>query len=134
LAIFAMAVAPFIVHAPEGLFNLMKKIGATFSVPVFALVVSGILIRRSPALGAKVIIFVGISLYVLFNMILPFYGVQLIHWLHITGFTFALLIVIMVVMSKTHPTDVRMDIPSFWVTLHDDDDVGTFSGHNGHSP
>lgn len=118
LAIFAMVVAPFIVHAPAGLFNLMKKIGATFSVPVFALVVSGILIRKSPALGAKIIIFVGISFYVLFNMILPFYGVQLIHWLHITGMTFAILIVIMVIMSKTHPTEERMDIPSFWGTLH----------------
>jgi len=117
LAIFAMAVAPFIVHAPAGLFNLMKLIGATFSVPVFALVVSGILIRKAPSQGAKSIIFVGISLYVIFNMILPTFDIQIMHWLHIAGFTFFLLIVIMLVMSKTHPAEPIADIPKFWDDL-----------------
>ena len=108
LAVFAMITAPFIIHAPAGLFNLMKKIGATFSIPVFALVVSGILIRKAPALGAKIIIFVGIGLYVIANwFITPTWGGDPIHWLHITGITFALLIVIMVVMSKTNPTEDR---------------------------
>ena len=114
LAIFAMSVAPFIVHAPSGLFNLMKLIGATFSVPVFALVVSGILIRKAPSLGAKIIIFVGISMYVLFNMILPAFDIQFMHWLHMAGLTFALLIVIMIIMSKTNPVEPIVDIPSFW--------------------
>ncbi|MCZ6674754.1 MAG: solute:sodium symporter family transporter, partial [Verrucomicrobia bacterium] len=114
LAIFAMIAAPFIIHAPAGLFNLMKQIGATFSVPVFALVLSGILIRKAPALGAKIIIFTGISLYVIGNwFVTPTWGGQPIHWLHITGMTFALLIVIMVVMSKTNPSEPIADIPSF---------------------
>lgn len=106
LAIFAMSVAPFIIHAPEGLFTLMKKIGATFSVPVFALVVSGIFIRKAPAVGAKIIIFVGIGLYVMANwFIQPTWNGEIIHWLHITGITFAILIVIMVIASKIRPSD-----------------------------
>ncbi len=104
LALFAMIVAPFIIHAPEGLFTLMKKIGATFSVPVFALVVSGILIHKAPALAAKIIIFVGISLYVIANwFIQPTWNGQVIHWLHITGITFVILIIIMLVFSKIKP-------------------------------
>jgi SSS family solute:Na+ symporter len=106
LAIFAMLVAPFIIHAPEGLFTLMKKIGATFSVPVFALVVSGILIRKAPASGAKLIVFVGIGLYVIANwFVKPTWGGETIHWLHITGITFAILILIMVVYSRIQPSD-----------------------------
>jgi SSS family solute:Na+ symporter len=106
LAIFAMIVAPFIIHAPEGLFTLMKKIGATFSVPVFALVVSGILIRKAPASGAKLIVFVGIGLYVIANwFVKPTWGGETIHWLHITGITFAILILIMVVYSRIQPSD-----------------------------
>ncbi|MCB1121929.1 MAG: hypothetical protein KJT03_10295, partial [Verrucomicrobiae bacterium] len=97
-------------------FNLMKKIGATFSVPVFALVVSGILIRKAPSLGAKIIVFTGISLYILGNVFPPEIAGQPLHWLHVTGFTFALLIIIMLVMSKTHPVEPRMDIPTFWGT------------------
>ncbi|MDA0350104.1 MAG: solute:sodium symporter family transporter [Verrucomicrobia bacterium] len=106
LAIFAMLAAPFIIHAPAGLFTLMKQIGATFSVPVFALVVSGIFIRKAPALGAKVIIFVGIGLYVLANwFVKPTWNGATIHWLHITGITFALLILTMWVFGKMRPID-----------------------------
>lgn len=106
LALFAMIVAPFIIHAPEGLFTLMKKIGATFSVPVFALVVSGILIHKAPAVAAKIIIFVGISLYVIANWFIhPTWNGQTIHWLHITGITFVILILIMLVFSKIKPDE-----------------------------
>lgn len=105
LALLAMTSAPFIYLVREGgLFNLMKQIGATFSVPVFALVVSGIFIRKAPALGAKVIVFVGISLYVIGNWFFkPTWNGEPIHWLHITGITFAILILIMWVFEKIRP-------------------------------
>jgi solute:Na+ symporter, SSS family len=111
LAIFAMCVAPFIIRAPEGLFTLMKKIGATFNVPIFALVVSGILIRKAPSSGAKLILVTGVIFYTVFTWFYqPSINGQEIHWLHVTGFNFAMLILIMFIFSKIQPTDSVMKI------------------------
>ena len=113
LAVFAMCVAPFILNAPEGLFDLMKKIGATFNVPIFALVVAGILIKKAPSIAAKIILIVGVIFYSFFTWIYqPSVNGQEIHWLHITGLNFAILIAIMIIFSMTKPDNRAFTISS----------------------
>jgi SSS family solute:Na+ symporter len=114
LALFAMCGAPFIMNAPAGLFDLMKKIGATFNVPIFALVVAGILVKKAPTIAAKAILVVGVIFYSFFTWVYqPSINGQEVHWLHITGLNFAILITIMIVMSRMKPSEPVDGIPSF---------------------
>jgi len=101
-------------NAPAGLFDLMKKIGATFNVPIFALVVAGILVKKAPTIAAKAILVVGVIFYSFFTWVYqPSINGQEVHWLHITGLNFAILITIMIVMSRMKPSEPVDGIPSF---------------------
>jgi len=124
LAVFSMIVAPFIIHAPEGLFTLMKKITQTFSIPVLTLVVSGFLIRKAPASAAKFVIVIGIAFYVTltWGFDSTLFGIP-IHFLHIMAIDFVMLLVIMWIFSKIRPID--SDVPSIHMQKADTTDIAT---------
>lgn len=89
LAVLAMSMAPLIMHAPEGLFTLMKKIGAVINVPILAVVFMGVVTIRVKARAARVALFSGMVFYVVFSWVMGnrAFGVE-IHWLHSVGLNF----------------------------------------------
>ncbi len=68
LALIAMTIAPFIANAPGGLFDYIQQALGSLSVPILAVVLVGIISKRVPALGAKVVLVGGVVMY-LFSLL-----------------------------------------------------------------
>ncbi len=54
IAILSVVIAPFIMYAPHGLFDLLQRLAGLFSVPIFTIVFMGYITKRIPAIAAKV--------------------------------------------------------------------------------
>jgi len=104
VAIVAISVAPSIDTA-ESLFTLMKKLAAFYNIPLIAVVVVGMFSKRTPSLGAILGICFGVCFYGIFGFwqdnTLPILGK--IHWLHVAGLNFVLIVSIMMLTRLIAP-------------------------------
>ncbi len=112
LVIVCIFTAPMIAQAPEGLFNLMKKLGTFVSIPIMSVVSVGMIMRRAPPLSAYVALPLGILFYAYF----AFYkegvlweGCQL-HWLHIAGLNLVVLTLVMGLIRFIKPLPEARDV------------------------
>ncbi len=131
LAVISMTIAPFIRYAPDGLFSYIQQALGSLSVPILAVVLIGILTKKVPAIGAKIVLIGGVLMYLIS---LLFIGPSMVgkalekaeangitdtaqlavikaeaypHFLHIMGILFVVNIVIMLVVGLVKPkTDV----------------------------
>ncbi|NND80355.1 MAG: solute:sodium symporter family transporter, partial [Maribacter sp.] len=60
LGLVSMMIAPFIAFAPDGLFSYIQQSLGSLSVPILAVVMTGILTKEVPAIGAKVVMIGGV--------------------------------------------------------------------------
>lgn len=113
IAIGSMAVAPFIGYATGGLFDLMKNLAALYNIPLLAVIVVGMASRRVPALGAYVALAVGMAFYAWFGFAQGnrMFGVP-VHWLHVAGVDFLLMVVLMAVVGKLRPLQEPWTAPA----------------------
>ncbi len=104
LAVFTMFLAPLLANAPEGIFVLMKKIGAIFNIPILAVIVMGMLTKSVTATAAKVTLFLGMITFCLFTWVLggSIFGFE-IHWLHFAALNFVFLCGLMLFMTWMKP-------------------------------
>lgn len=70
LAIISMIIAPFIANAPDGLFAYIQESLGSLSVPILAVVTIGILTKKVPALGAKIVLTLGVLMYLVSQFIM----------------------------------------------------------------
>ncbi len=127
LAIISMSIAPFIRYAPDGLFSYIQQALGSLSVPILAVVVIGILTKKVPAIGAKIVLIGGVLMYLVSllligpNMVasaLADAKVQGItdaaelalieaeaypHFLHIMGILFVVNVIIMLIVGAIQP-------------------------------
>ncbi len=127
LAIVSMSISPFIANAPDGLFAYIQESLGSLSVPILAVVTIGILTRKVPALGAKIVLVGGVAMYLIsqFGMKPIFVESALAeaatkgivdpkqlglikaaaypHFLHVMGILFVINISIMLVIGKISP-------------------------------
>ena len=61
VAILSMSVAPLLANTGEGIFQFLQKMNALYFVPIFSVVLVGLLHRRVPAIAAKVALVVGLG-------------------------------------------------------------------------
>ncbi len=131
LAIISMSIAPFIRNAPDGLFAYIQESLGSLSVPILAVVIIGIVTKKVPALGAKIVLVGGVLMYLVSQfMIAPMLQNQALesaaasgitdtaelalvkaqaypHFLHIMGILFLINIGIMLVVGMVKPkTDI----------------------------
>ncbi len=99
LAIFAIAVAPFVANAPEGLYQLLQQLNGIFFIPIATVILAGFFMPRITALGAKCGLFFGLAFYILMYFVLQ---VDL-HFVHIWGIEFVLNLVVMHLVSTWDP-------------------------------
>ena len=100
LAIISMLIAPFIMYAPSGLFTFLMETWGYFSIPIAAIVTVGFFTKRLSAKSAKI----GIIFHLVFYAAYNFSGWP-VHWLHILGLSFPIIILIMIVVSKFSPRE-----------------------------
>jgi SSS family solute:Na+ symporter len=68
LALIGMSIAPFIANAPGGLFDYIQQALGSLSVPILAVVLTGIISKRVPTIGAKTVLIGGVLMY-LFSLL-----------------------------------------------------------------
>jgi SSS family solute:Na+ symporter len=127
LGIVSMIIAPFIAFAPDGLFSYIQQSLGSLSVPILAVVMTGILTKKVPAIGAKVVMIGGVLLYLISLLVLePHFreasmtlaqeqGITDLaelsmikakaypHYLHIMGILFVFNVCVMLVFGKLKP-------------------------------
>jgi len=127
LALISMIISPFIANAPDGLFAYIQESLGSLSVPILAVVVMGMLTKRVPALGAKIVLVGGVLMYLVSQFVLsPIFVESALadaatkgitgakelgmieaqaypHFLHIMGILFVVNICIMLIMGKVAP-------------------------------
>ncbi|MEL6659749.1 MAG: solute:sodium symporter family transporter [Bacteroidota bacterium] len=129
LAVVSMAIAPFIAYAPDGLFSYIQVMLGSLSVPILAVVLVGIYTKRVPALGAKIVLTLGVILYLISQFVLsPIFVDQALaeaatngitdakalsiieakaypHFLHVMGILFVFNVIVMLVVGKVSPRE-----------------------------
>ncbi len=116
LAVFSMCVAPLIAKAPSGLFNYLQMVNGFYNVPIFTLIIFGMLNKTAPAWAAKLTLIFFIIVYGLTQI--PFAGKEMIpllgglsslHYLHIMAILFVVAVAFMYVAGKFAPTANQYD-------------------------
>jgi SSS family solute:Na+ symporter len=127
LGIVSMIIAPFIAFAPDGLFSYIQQSLGSLSVPILAVVMTGIMTKKVPAIGAKVVMIGGVILYLISLLFLePHFreaattlaetqGITDLaelsiieanaypHYLHVMGILFVFNILVMLVFGRLKP-------------------------------
>ena len=127
LAVISMIIAPFIANAPAGLFDYIQRALGSLSVPIFAVVVIGILTKKVPAIGAKIVLVGGVIMYLIsLFFIEPHFRGSAVeaamangvtdaaalklaeataypHFLHIMGILFVVNVLIMLIVGRLQP-------------------------------
>ena len=105
LAISSMTLAPLLA-GQESLFGYLQKMNAIYFIPIFAVVLMGLLTRRVPTIAANLALLIGCSVIGVVYFVPAFSGVlDVIHEFHFVGLVFVLLIAMMLIIGKLAPRD-----------------------------
>ena len=109
LAIASICIAPLLAQM-QSIFEYLQKVNGLYSVPIIGIFLLGILTKRIPAMAAKVGMITGMGAYAFFTFInikdvLPFFANTDgdLHWLHGYFISFALSILVMVLLGYFYP-------------------------------
>jgi SSS family solute:Na+ symporter len=101
--VVCIMIAPLIGKA-DGLYTLMRTIMAVINVPIFAVLLMGILSKRAPALSAYIMLPIGMAFFYIAHFIMDDdFGFIKIHWLHTAGFNLVIICTGMYIISKIKP-------------------------------
>lgn len=127
LAIISMTISPFIANAPDGLFSYIQESLGSLSVPILAVVAVGMATKNVPAIGAKIVLTVGVLMYLVSQFVLAPHFVETAlaeaaangitnpkqlgivkataypHFLHIMGILFVINVSYMLILGKLCP-------------------------------
>ncbi|UJF16975.1 solute:sodium symporter family transporter [Vibrio sp. SS-MA-C1-2] len=108
IAIAAICISPFIMYAPEGLFQYLQMVAGFFSVPIFTIVFVGYISKRVPAIAAKIALTV---------FVLSYGSMQLIfhtplHFLHQLAILFVVCTILMFVIGAIKPRQTDYVLPT----------------------
>lgn len=105
IAIAAMSTAPLLA-GQDSIFGYLQKMNGLYFIPIFSVVLMGIVHRRVPAAAANTALVVGFLAIILGYFVPPFKSwAETIHPFHFLGAVFASLIVLMLVWGKVRPLD-----------------------------
>lgn len=119
VAILSVGIAPFIMFAPNGLFDLLQRLAGLFSVPIFTIVFMGYVTKRVPAFAAKIALAVFVVTYGIVqftptayqDMLGPLKPLAELHFFHQLAVLFAVCCVLMYIIGKIKPRDTDYVLP-----------------------
>ena len=103
LAIISMTIAPFIMYAPQGLFQYLQTVNGFFNVPIFTIVFIGYVTKRVPAFAAKVSLIFFVATYGILQLVIK----PDIHYLYQLAILFVISCMIMLIIGKIKPRDTE---------------------------
>jgi len=119
IAILSVGIAPFIMFAPNGLFDLLQRLAGLFSVPIFTIVFMGYITKRVPAVAAKVSLAVFVMAYgivqftpaSMHDYLGPLKPLAELHFFHQLAVLFVLCCGIMFAIGKVRPRNTDYVLP-----------------------
>ena len=104
MAFIAMSLAPMLA-GQESIFKYLQKMNGIYFIPIFAVVLVGMLTKRVPTVAAKLALVAGFLVIAVGYFVPPFDRVvAAMHEFHFLGAVFALLVVVMLVIGKIRPS------------------------------
>ncbi|HTJ13349.1 MAG TPA: solute:sodium symporter family transporter [Dinghuibacter sp.] len=95
----AMSIAPFLVLARHGFYTYVQTVNGFFNVPIFTVILVGMMTKRVPPLAAKCGLLFFIVTYGLTQTVFP---VRL-HFLHVLAILFAVTAALMLAIGRVRP-------------------------------
>lgn len=103
VAILAMCTAPLLAQT-ESIFGYLQKMNGLYFIPIFSVVLAGLLFRRAGAMAANTALVGGCLILILGYFVPPFSGwAEKVHGFHFLGIVFAALMAYQFVMAKVSP-------------------------------
>ncbi|MEO9511844.1 MAG: solute:sodium symporter family transporter [Flavobacteriaceae bacterium] len=104
LALLSIFIAPLIAYAPDGLFGYLQKVNGSYSIPILTIIIVGYLTKYVPATAAKMGIFSGVVLYIVYILLDEFVWPGVFpHYLHVMAILFAFNVILMLLIGKFYP-------------------------------
>ncbi|MEZ6131686.1 MAG: solute:sodium symporter family transporter [Planctomycetaceae bacterium] len=107
IAIGAMVIAPLLDHPAiknRGIFDYLQKMNGMYFIPIFAVVLIGMLTRRVPPIAAKIGLIAGFAMIATGYFVPPFDTVVAsMHEFHFLGLVFSWLLILMLVIGEIKP-------------------------------
>jgi SSS family solute:Na+ symporter len=101
VAIVTLFVAPFILFAPEGLYQFSRRSTGFYNIPMIALVLTGFFTKRVSGIAARV----AVIFYIITYILLVFVFDEPINFIHLMGILFVFMVVIMLIISRFKPRE-----------------------------
>lgn len=105
IAVFSFIVSPLLQFAPKGLWEIIRIFTGFYNIPVIAIVLTGLFIKRVPALGAKVAIVFHVVAYAVFRFVLDLD----IHYVHVYAILFLMDTAIMLLIGYFKPNQKKWE-------------------------
>ena len=101
IALFSFLVAPLLMYAPEGLWQVIRIFTGFYNIPVIAVVIVGLFTTRVPPIAAKL----AIAFHVVAYALLQFVFEVNIHFIHLYAILFAIELGMMLLIGRLRPLD-----------------------------
>lgn len=119
VAVAAMSIAPVLANT-DSIFGYLQKMNGMYFIPIFAVVLGGMLTKRVPPIAAKLALIIGFAIIATGYFVSPFDEmVAAMHEFHFLGAVFAFLFVAMLVVGLIRPTEkefVQKDVKAVDMT------------------
>ncbi|MEL7481071.1 MAG: solute:sodium symporter family transporter [Pseudomonadota bacterium] len=109
IAVFSFIVAPLLYFAEAGLWQIIRIFTGFYNIPVIAIVMVGLFTRRTPAIGAKIVIIFHVIAYGILKFVLD--DVVTIHFLHLYAILFLIEVAIMLIAGQIAPRPEPWRVP-----------------------
>ncbi|MBR9801524.1 solute:sodium symporter family transporter [bacterium] len=107
VAISAMAIAPLLAQT-ESIFGYLQKMNGIYFIPIFAVVLVGMLTSRVPARAAKIALITGSAVIATGYFVPPFDKVVAsMHEFQFLGVVFSWLVILMLIIGATSPRETE---------------------------
>ena len=103
VAVVAMCIAPLLASTAS-IFGYLQKMNGMYFIPIFAVVLVGMLTKRVPPLAAKIGLIAGFSVIAIGYFVSPFDKVVAsLHDFHFLGIVFSWLVLLMLIIGEIAP-------------------------------
>jgi SSS family solute:Na+ symporter len=107
IALTSMTVAPFLAQTGS-IYSYLQKMNGMYFIPIFAVVIVGMLSRRVPPIAAKFALVAGFLIIAVGYFVPPFDKVVTqMHEFHFLGIVFAYLVIIMLIIGELKPRETE---------------------------
>ena len=104
-----MIIAPLLANTTS-IFGYLQKMNGMYFIPIFAVVLIGMMTKRVPAIAAKIGLLAGFIGIALGYFVYPFNAiVASLHEFHFLGLVFAWLVILMLVIGEVAPRETEFE-------------------------